>query len=126
HARPEVAAALTPAARRSLFDAASSPQPHLFAWPPKFRLPPLANIGDPLLSRLAFFTRYESVLRCLALREGRGEARAVQTQLGLVLELVATGERDFEVVGEPLLEVQESTFPAWLLVRDTQAGRKAQ
>jgi hypothetical protein len=114
------------AQRTLLWDLRKQVQPHLFAWPPKFQLPPLANIRDPLLSRLAFFTRYESVLRCLALREGRGEPRPVQSQLGLVLELVATGDRDFEIVGEPLLEVAEGTFPAWLLVRDTDAGRKAQ
>jgi len=114
------------AQRTLLWDLRKQIQPHLFAWPPKFQLPPLADIHDPLLSRLAFFTRYESVLRCLALREGRGEPRPVQAQLGLVLELVATGDHDFEVVGEPLLEVEQGTFPAWLLVRDTDAGRKAQ
>src|SRR5262249_3259906 len=81
---------------------------------------------DPLLSRLAFFSRYESLLRCHALREGRQEPRAVQSQLGLMLELVAVNDREFEVVGEPLLEVEESTFPSWLLVRDSAEGRRAQ
>src|SRR5258708_37478967 len=33
---------------------------HLFAWPAKFTLPTGAGIKNPLLSRLAFFTRYES------------------------------------------------------------------
>src|SRR5262249_47043537 len=98
----------------------------LFAWPPKFQLPPLADIDDPLLSRLAFFTRYESLLRCHALREGRQEPRAVQAQLGLALELVALGDRDFEVAGEALMEVERGTFPSWLLVRDSDAGRRAQ
>ena len=41
---------------------------HLFGWPPKFALPTGAGIKNPLLSRLAFFTRYESLLRCLAPR----------------------------------------------------------
>jgi hypothetical protein len=98
----------------------------LFSWPPKFQLPPLADIDDPLLSRLAFFTRYESLLRCHALREGRQEPRAVQSQLGLMLELVAINDVEFEVVGEPLLEVEEGTFPSWLLVRDSDQGRRAQ
>jgi hypothetical protein len=98
----------------------------LFAWPPKFQLPPLADVDDPLLSRLAFFTRYESLLRCHALREGRQEPRAVQAQFGLMLELVADSDREFEVVGEPLLEVEVRTFSSWLLVRDSDAGRRAQ
>jgi hypothetical protein len=98
----------------------------LFAWPPKFQLPPLADIDDPLLSRLAFFTRYESLLRCRALREGRQEPRAVQAQLGHMLELVAVSDNEFEAVGEPLMDVEEGTFPSWLLVRDSDDGRRAQ
>jgi hypothetical protein len=98
----------------------------LFAWPPKFRLPPLADINDPLLSRLAFFTRYESLLRCHGLRDARQEPRAVQFQLGLMLELVAVSDSEFEAVGEPLLEVEEGAFPSWLMVRDSAEGRKAQ
>jgi hypothetical protein len=48
---------------------------HLFAWPPKFALPAGATIRDRLLSRLAFFARYESLLRCLGIRESRAESR---------------------------------------------------
>src|SRR5262249_2642992 len=38
---------------------------YLFAWPPRFALPSGAGIRDRLLSRLAFFARYESLLTCL-------------------------------------------------------------
>lgn len=98
----------------------------LFAWPPKFQLPPNLAIRDPLLSRLAFFTRYESIMQYLQVREGRAEPQVVQSQLGLVAELVATSESEFEVDGETGLELEKGGLPAWLLSRANDAGRKAQ
>jgi DNA replication ATP-dependent helicase Dna2 len=98
----------------------------LFAWAAKFTFPPVAPIKDALLSRLAFFARYESLMACLALRDQRAEARAVQSTLGTTLELVAVDGFDMHTVGDPLLEVEKTDFPAWLLVRDNDAGRRAQ
>ncbi len=99
---------------------------HLFAWPPKFTLPTGAGIRDPLLSRLAFFARYESLLRCLAVREARAEARPTQVLLGQVIELEAAGNGEMEVVGDLPVEPEAGGFPAWLLVRDSDEGRRAQ
>jgi hypothetical protein len=99
---------------------------HLFAWPPRFTLPAGAGIRDPLLSRLVFFARYESLLRCLAVREARAEARATQVLLGQVLQLRAAGADEMEVVGEAPLLPEADGFPAWLLVRDSDEGRRAQ
>jgi hypothetical protein len=99
---------------------------HVFAWPPKFQLPAVANVRDPLLSRLAFFTRYESMARCLGAREGRAEPSPVQAQLGLMVELSATSDTEFEVLGDPVIELEADGFPSWLLVRDIAAGRRAQ
>jgi hypothetical protein len=99
---------------------------HLFAWPPKFTLPTGAGIRNPLLSRLAFFARYESLLNCLAIREARAEARPTQVLLGQVIELVARGSNEMEVVGDLLVEPEASGFPEWLLVRDCDEGRRAQ
>ncbi len=98
----------------------------LFGWPPKFALPTGAGIHHPLLSRLAFFTRYESLLRCLAVREARAEARATQVLLGQVIELKAVTSSDMEVVGDLVVEPEANDFPAWLLVRDSDEGRRAQ
>jgi hypothetical protein len=39
---------------------------------PKFQFPLVAGVRDPLLSRMVFFARYESLLQCLALCEGPG------------------------------------------------------
>jgi hypothetical protein len=99
---------------------------HLFTWPAKFALPAAADFRDPTLSRLAFFARYESLLGCLALREQRSEARPVQATLGHVMELVATDGYELQAVGQALLEVEKDSFPPWLLVRDNDAGRRAQ
>ncbi len=99
---------------------------HLVAWPPKFKLPTGAGIRDRLLSRLAFFTRYESLVRCLAVREARAEARPTQVLLGQVIELRARGAVEMEVVGDLVREPEAGGFPAWLLVRDSDEGRRAQ
>ncbi len=98
----------------------------VFAWPPKFALPRGAGLKDRLLSRLAFFTRYESLLRCLAVRETRSEARPTQVLLGQVVELKARNESEMEVIGELVVDPEPNGFPAWLLVRDDEDGRRAQ
>jgi DNA replication ATP-dependent helicase Dna2 len=99
---------------------------HLFAWPPRFALPAGAGIREPLLSRLAFFARYESLLRCLAIREARAEARPTQVLLGQVLQLKAISASEMEVAGNLIVEPESGGFPAWLLVRDSDDGRRAQ
>lgn len=43
----------------------------LFAWPPKFQFPYSADFKQPILSRLAFMSRYEKVLRYLEVRMSR-------------------------------------------------------
>jgi hypothetical protein len=99
---------------------------HLFAWPPRFTLPTGAGIRDPILSRLAFFARYESLLRCLAVREARAEARGTQRLLGQVIELEAHSASEMEIMGPLPVEPEADRFPAWLLVRDSDEGRRAQ
>src|SRR5262249_5171982 len=83
-------------------------------------------IRDRVLSRLAFFARYESLLGCLAVREGRADARPAQVQLGRAVELCARSASEMEVVGELVREPEAEGFPGWLLVRDSDAGRRAQ
>jgi hypothetical protein len=99
---------------------------YLFAWPPRFTLPTGAGVSDPVLSRLMFFARYESLLRCLAVREARAEARPTQTLLGHAIELRAFDASEMEVVGDLRLEPEANGFLAWLLVRDSEEGRRAQ
>jgi hypothetical protein len=98
----------------------------LVGWPPRFQLPCGAGIKDPLLSRLAFLARYESLVRCRSVREARSEARPTQVLLGEAIELEARGMCQMEVVGELVVEPEPGGFPGWLLVRDTEEGRRAQ
>jgi hypothetical protein len=99
---------------------------YLVAWPPRFQLPTGAGIQNPLISRLAFFARYESLIRCLAVRDARAEARPTQVLLGQVIELKARSAADMEVIGQLVREPEADGFPAWLLVRDNEEGRRAQ
>ncbi len=99
---------------------------HLFAWPPKFALPSGTGIRDRVLSRLAFFARYECLLNCLGVREARAEARPTQVLLGQVIELKARSASEMEVVGDLHVEPEANGFPAWLLVSDSEDGRRAQ
>lgn len=114
------------ALRGLLWDMREQVRGQLFFWPPKFQLPARALIDDPILSRLAFFTRYESVVQCLTLRGQRLEPVVVQRQLGLMAELEARGGDEFVVIGEPALEIDDGGFPSWLLARDSAKGRRAQ
>ncbi|PQO37841.1 hypothetical protein DTL21_07830 [Bremerella cremea] len=98
----------------------------LFTWPPKFRLPDTETVSDKILSRLIFFTRYESLLRCLEVRDARSESREAQAFLGQVLELQARDEVRMAIVGDSAMEVDESGFPGWMLVDDDEDGRRAQ
>src|SRR5207249_2920782 len=81
---------------------------------------------DRLLSRLAFFARYESLLRCLAVREARVEARPTQVLLGQVIELEAVDATTMAVKGDLIVEPEANGFPQWLIVRDSEEGRRAQ
>ena len=97
----------------------------IFTWSAKFTLPTRQMFADPLLSRLAFFARYESLLRCLDVRNMRCEPRPVQLLLGKALELEAAGDDRFQIVSGAM-EVSPGGYPEWLLVRDDDVGRRAQ
>ncbi len=115
------------ALRALLWDLRGHAKDQLFAWPDKFQLPEREAFTSPVMSRLAFFTRYETLVQCLALRDGRLEPPEVQEQLGLSASLVACTEHGFDVVGDTNLDLSdESTMPSWLVVRDTEEGRRGQ
>ncbi|MCL4202286.1 MAG: UvrD-helicase domain-containing protein [Pirellulaceae bacterium] len=98
----------------------------IFAWAAKFTLPARQSYADPLLSRLAFFSRYESLLDCLDKRHWRCESHAVQLLLGRVMELRAVDETQFEIVAGAAMPVDPGGFPEWLLVAEGDEGRRAQ
>lgn len=98
----------------------------IFAWAAKFTLPSRESYPDPLLSRLAFFARYESLLDCLDKRHWRCEPHAVQLLLGRVMQLRAIDANTFEIVAGAAMPVDPGGFPEWLLVAEGDQGRKAQ
>ncbi len=98
----------------------------IFAWAAKFTLPSRESYSDPLLSRLAFFARYESLLDCLDKRHWRCEPYVVQLLLGRVMELRAVDANRFEIVAGAAMPVDPGGFPEWLLVAEGDQGRKAQ
>ena len=98
----------------------------IFAWTAKFALPAREEYPDRLLSRLAFFARYESLLDCLSRRHSRCEPHAAQLLTGSVMELRALGDTEFEIVGGAAMPVDPNGFPEWLLVSHNEDGRQAQ
>jgi hypothetical protein len=114
------------AQRSLLWGLRSAVGEQLFAWPPKFLLPSRTGIQEPLLSRLAFFMRYESLLQYLALREDRAEPQTVQARNGLAMTLRALHNGELEVLDGLAMDIEPSTFPGWLLSRANAAGRRAQ
>lgn len=98
----------------------------IFAWSAKFTLPERHEYADPLLSRLAFFARYESLLDCLEHRHARCEPHAVQLLLGGVVELEARSATELKITRGRSMPIAQDGFPEWLLVSHDAAGRQAQ
>ncbi|HEY1189429.1 MAG TPA: AAA domain-containing protein [Gemmata sp.] len=97
-----------------------------FAWPPKFKLPSAFEYRDPLLSRLAFITRYESVIRYVETRSARSAPLGERLASGTALRLTYRGDDEFEIdPSQAELPVPVGAFPNWLLHADTDAGHRA-
>ena len=111
--------------RAALWQVRDIARDQLVAWPPKHRLLSSAGIDHPRLSRLAFLTRYESVMGCLAVRAVRCEAREVMAVHGTLRPLDHEGEGRFRVAADGV-EIDDGGFNRWLVVRDTREGLRAQ
>jgi DNA replication ATP-dependent helicase Dna2 len=98
----------------------------LFAWPPKFELPAGLGFTHPLLSRLAFVTRYEAVLSYLERRLRRSGAEAERLAASASLRVTAIGGNRFHLDSlHSEVEVETGDFPSWILTRDNASGRRA-
>lgn len=98
----------------------------LFAWPPKFSLPAGTNFGHPLLSRLAFIARYESVVSYLDTRTRRGAPLEERLTSETTLRLTYRGDDRFEIDPEQReVDLAADTFLRWILTGDHEAGRRA-
>ncbi len=74
-----------------------------FAWPPKFRMPMPDEFSAPVLSRLAFVTRHESVMSYLSTRNARTLTRLERERAGTTIPIVAAGGSVF-VTTSPEIE----------------------
>jgi len=108
-------AAIDPATKKSL----------LFAWPPKFSFPPLDDFKEATLSRLAFITKYESVLKYLEKKSARALPRQEREKAGIAYALKYNDNSLFSldpVRKERVLECGDT----WLLSEDTPEGDRSQ
>ena len=98
----------------------------LFAWPPKFAFSKDMDLADPLLSRLAFLVRYESVLGSLETANRRARPEEQRLADGETLRLRSLGDGWFGLDADQHgLEFVEDDWPHYLLTRDNDAGRRA-
>ncbi|MEX2553392.1 MAG: hypothetical protein WD627_10395, partial [Actinomycetota bacterium] len=98
----------------------------LFAWPPKFELPPGAGFRHPLMSRLAFVSRYEYVLAYLDQRARRTAPEPERLAAADSLKLTfIEGDRYRIDPTQSEIEVDAGTFNNWILTHDNEQGRKA-
>jgi DNA replication ATP-dependent helicase Dna2 len=98
----------------------------LFAWPPKFMLPSGMGLRHPMLSRLSFITRFESVVQYLAIREARMAPVAERLRDGTCLSVTHRGGNRFELdrMHEDL-DIEATGFYNWILTEDSDAGMRA-
>ena len=116
-------------ATRSLIDGlrqALDAQGSLFAWPPRFFLPDAEPYRHPVLSRLAFITRYEQVLDYLALRGARMAPIEERLRNQTTIELEALGAGRFALTeGVEDLDLEVDDFPNRVLSEVAAHGERA-
>lgn len=98
----------------------------LFAWPPKFRFPQGSDFTHPLLSRLGFIARYESVLGYLDIRTRRGAPLEERIASESTLRLTYLGDDRYQLDPDQLeADIGISGWSNWILTGDHEAGRRA-
>ena len=111
-------------ATRNVVDRIRDHADNLFAWPPKFRMPMPDDFSDPVLSRLAFMTRYESVMDYLSIRNARTLTRLERERAGTTVPIIAAGGNAF-VTTSPAIEQLVGQWRL-LLTEDSEDGDMAQ
>ncbi|MDO9018375.1 MAG: AAA domain-containing protein [Deltaproteobacteria bacterium] len=99
----------------------------LFAWPPRFRFPQRIDLAHVELSRVAFVTRYESLVGALECRGSRTRPQAERERDGTRIPLEHLGAGRWRV-GSTLDDslVDDDDFWGHLLAPDTESGERAQ
>lgn len=98
----------------------------LFAWPPKFFFPLGTDFRHPLLSRLSFIARYESVLGYLDVRNRRGRPLEERLAFESTLRLTYLGDDRYQLDPDQVeADIGFSSWFNWILTGDHEAGRRA-
>lgn len=98
----------------------------LFAWPPKFTFPPGSRLRHPVLSRLGFIARYESVVSYLEVRTRRGAPLEERLADETTLRLTYLGDGRYRLDPDQVeADLEVSDWKNWILTGDHEAGRRA-
>ncbi|MBL8601566.1 MAG: AAA family ATPase [Myxococcales bacterium] len=99
----------------------------LFAWPPKFFLPVALAFVHPALSRIAFVTRYEALVTCLASRTARARPQGEREREGARIRLQHEADDRWRVLN-PLDDALVELDGYWdrLVTSDSDEGERAQ
>lgn len=98
----------------------------LFAWPPEFEPPAGLGFRHPVLSRLAFVTRYETVLAILDRRLRRSGMEPERLATAESLRVTAPGQGRYRLDDRHAEgDIEVGDIPDWILTHDSPAGRRA-
>ncbi|WP_041468447.1 bifunctional RecB family nuclease/DEAD/DEAH box helicase [Geobacillus sp. C56-T3] len=97
----------------------------LMIWPEKFAFPHSADYRDPLVSKLAFMTRYEALLNYLDIRQSRLLPLSERLENGVTLHVTYLGGDRFRLNNRQALETIDQKA-SWLLTECNEEGEKAQ
>ena len=103
----------------------------LYCWPPKFQLPDIKEFQSPILSKLSFIARYESILTYLEIKGGRVLPMDEKIAFGIAVPLTYRYSRDGLEYFRVDLESQGShiffeDIKEGILSEDNEVGDKAQ
>ncbi len=101
---------------------------NLFAWPPKFLFPGALDFRNPELSRLAFISRYESLMGAQEVRESRSLPWSERELEGISIPLRSQGGNRWKVLSELDSSTLEEAgdFFTFILVPHGEDGERAQ
>ncbi|WP_154663455.1 bifunctional RecB family nuclease/DEAD/DEAH box helicase [Neobacillus dielmonensis] len=97
----------------------------LFAWPEKFKLPTVRHYKHAVLSKLAFATRYETLLSYLEIRSARALSLKEKEEAGTTLHLTYVDDGLFRLHNSQVAAELE-TRDAWIITEKNAAGELEQ
>ncbi|MGG1680255.1 AAA domain-containing protein [Neobacillus sp. NRS-1170] len=97
----------------------------LYAWPEKFSLPTVRQYKHPVLSKLAFATRYETLLSYLEIRSARALPLKEREENGTTLNVTYVGNNLFKLNNKQVA-AELNTRDSWIITEMNAAGELSQ